>query len=96
MTGNSVFKIFIVNITLLLLIPVYNYACDLKCVAMFGAGMATGIVWHEVSHTASIEALGGSIDSFNFTSVEGHFHSGKSSSENNSKWRIVSLAVYTG
>jgi len=73
-----------------------TYGLNMKRIAMFGAGFASGVVWHEASHAASIVALGGSVDQFNFTSVRGHFPSNLSQSEYESKMRIVSLAGYMG
>jgi hypothetical protein len=62
--------------------------------AMFGAGVASGIVSHEASHAIALVALGGSVDQFNFTSVRGHFPSNLSQSEYESKMRIFTLSGY--
>lgn len=83
----------------LILVGVYSnltYGFDIKRIAMFGAGFASGIVWHEASHAAAIWSMGGYVDQFNFTSVEGHYKSGLSQSEYDAKNRFVSLAGYAG
>jgi len=72
------------------------FAVELKNVAEFGAGFATGIVWHEFSHAVAVVATGGTVDQFNFSSVYYHYDEGLSVDQYNSRIRVTSLAGYVG
>ncbi len=73
-----------------------TYGLSLKRIALFSAGLASGVVFHEASHSLAIWGTGGYVTQFNFSSVYYNYPAGLSQEEFNSKKRIVSLAGYTG
>ena len=58
---------------MVLFLSIKNHAFNLENVAMFGIGVASGTVFHELGHAASIWVQGGQVVEFNFQSVYGEF-----------------------
>jgi hypothetical protein len=83
---------FLVSI-LFCLISTYSYGLDLKNVAMFGLGFASGTIFHEAGHAAAFWSQGGKVTAINFQSVYGKFDTNDPNL--NRKRQITSLAGYT-
>ncbi|RAP31304.1 hypothetical protein DID76_03065 [Candidatus Marinamargulisbacteria bacterium SCGC AG-414-C22] len=68
-----------------------SYATNLKNLAMFGLGFASGTVFHEVGHATTIWAQGGRVKAINFQSTEFEF---KNTRNLNKKLQITALTGY--
>jgi len=71
-----------------------SYAVDLKNVAMFGLGFASGTVFHEVGHATVGWLQGGEVKSISFSETVVKYDSSLSQDEINKKARFMTLGGY--
>ena len=82
-------KIYIVILSLLLSAPIFS--AELKNIAMFGLGFASGTLFHEVGHATAVVAQGGHVKSISLQRTDTEF---KNTRNLNRKLKVSALGGY--